>query len=76
MKKAAADDGADFVDLYDRTGSNMACDGANRSIGGLLENSKIDIFGQQIPWYAHPNEMGRDIQAKHVATKVEQILNR
>ncbi|WP_253916783.1 SGNH/GDSL hydrolase family protein [Streptomyces sp. MNP-20] len=76
MKKAAADDGADFVDLYDRTGSNTACDGANRGIGGLLENSALEIFGQPIPWYAHPNEKGRDIQAKHVATKVEQVLNR
>ncbi|MFI8927374.1 SGNH/GDSL hydrolase family protein [Streptomyces sp. NPDC053474] len=76
MKKTAADDGADFVDLYGHTGSNTACDGANRGIGGLLENSKLDFFGQPVPWYAHPNEKGRDIQAKHVATKVEQVLNR
>ncbi|MFD7168888.1 SGNH/GDSL hydrolase family protein [Streptomyces violascens] len=43
MKKAAADaeGGADFVDLYTHTGSNTACDGANRGIGGLLENSQI-----------------------------------
>ncbi|MFI1675679.1 SGNH/GDSL hydrolase family protein [Streptomyces sp. NPDC020607] len=76
MKKAAADDDADFVDLYDRTGSNTACDGANRGIGGLLEDSKLDLFGQPIPWYAHPNEKGRDIQAKHVAVKIETVLNR
>ncbi|WP_030360772.1 SGNH/GDSL hydrolase family protein [Streptomyces alboflavus] len=75
MKKAAADDEADFVDLYDRTGNTTACDGANRGIGGLLENSQLEI-GQPIPWYAHPNEKGRDIQAKHVATKVEAVLNR
>ncbi|MGW2115011.1 GDSL-type esterase/lipase family protein [Streptomyces zhihengii] len=31
MKKAAADEGADFVDLYDHTGNNTACDGANRA---------------------------------------------
>ncbi|MEU5700116.1 SGNH/GDSL hydrolase family protein [Streptomyces aurantiacus] len=76
MKKAAADDGADFVDLYDRTGNNTACDGADRGIGGLLETSKLDIFGQPLPWYAHPNEKGRDIQAKHVTTKIEEVLNR
>ncbi|KUN99700.1 esterase [Streptomyces caeruleatus] len=76
MKKAAADEGADFVDLYDQTANNTACDGANRGIGGLLENSKLELLGQPIPWYAHPNEKGRDLQAQHVATKVEQILNR
>ncbi|MFJ4536665.1 SGNH/GDSL hydrolase family protein [Streptomyces tibetensis] len=75
MKKTAADDGADFVDLYDHTGNNTACDGANRGIGGLLEDSQLE-FGQPIPWYAHPNDKGRDIQAEHVATKIEQILNR
>ncbi|WP_189780003.1 SGNH/GDSL hydrolase family protein [Streptomyces tauricus] len=76
MKKAAADDGADFVDLYDHTGNNTACDGANRGIGGLLETSRLDLFGQSIPWYAHPNDKGRDIQAKHVAAKIETVLNR
>ncbi|GAA2386403.1 SGNH/GDSL hydrolase family protein [Streptomyces coeruleofuscus] len=76
MKKAAADDGADFVDLYDRTGNNTACDGANRGIGGLLETSKLDLFGQPIPWYGHPNDKGRDIQAKYVAAKIETVLNR
>ncbi|MEV0633586.1 SGNH/GDSL hydrolase family protein [Streptomyces sp. NPDC050619] len=74
MKQAAADDGADFVDLYDHTGSNTACDGANRGIGGLLENSKVEL-GQPIPWYAHPNEKGRDIQAEQVAAKIEAVLN-
>ncbi|WP_406346618.1 SGNH/GDSL hydrolase family protein [Streptomyces sp. NBC_00648] len=76
MKKAVADAGADFVDLYDQTGSNTACDGRNRGIGGLLENSQIGEGDQRLPWYAHPNEKGRDIQAKQVADKVEQILNR
>lgn len=76
MKKAAADNGADYVDLYAHTGSNTACDGANRGIGGLLENSKLDLFGTTIPWYAHPNEKGRDIKAKHVAAKIEEVLNR
>ncbi|MGW7069869.1 SGNH/GDSL hydrolase family protein [Streptomyces sp. NPDC054855] len=75
MKQAAADDGADFVDLYDHTGSNTACDGADRGIGGMLESSKVEL-GQPVPWYAHPNEKGRDIQAKHVATKVGHILDR
>ncbi|WP_408991082.1 SGNH/GDSL hydrolase family protein [Streptomyces sp. 1268] len=75
MKKAAADDGADFVDLYAQTGKNTACDGADRGIGGLLENSQLEL-GQPIPWYAHPNEKGRDLQAQHVATKIEEVLNR
>ncbi|MFF0143628.1 hypothetical protein ACFYRN_45520 [Streptomyces sp. NPDC005227] len=76
MKKAAAESGADFVDLYARTGSNTACDGANRGIGGLLENSQLDLFGKPIPYYAHPNVKGRDIQAERVAAKIEEVLNR
>ncbi|MEW2174984.1 SGNH/GDSL hydrolase family protein [Streptomyces sp. NPDC005406] len=76
MKKAADDSGADFVDLYARTGRNTACDGADRGIGGLLEGSKLDFFGSPIPWYAHPNEKGRDIQAERVAIKIEEVLNR
>ncbi|MFL4909646.1 SGNH/GDSL hydrolase family protein [Streptomyces sp. MMS24-I2-30] len=77
MKKAAADadGGADFVDLYAHTGSNTACDGADRGIGGLLEDSQLDL-GAKLPWYAHPNKKGRDIQAEQVADTVEQILNR
>ncbi|MET8832176.1 SGNH/GDSL hydrolase family protein [Streptomyces sp. NPDC004610] len=77
MKKAAADadGGADFVDLYAHTGGNTACDGADRGIGGLLEDSQLDL-GAKLPWYAHPNDKGRDIQAKQVADTVEEILNR
>ncbi|MFE4538665.1 hypothetical protein ACFRKB_26935 [Streptomyces scopuliridis] len=76
MKKAVADAGADFVDLYAHTGSNTACDGAGRGIGGLLEHSQIQFGNDKLPWYAHPNEKGRGIQAKWVADKAEQILNR
>ncbi|MFE6229189.1 SGNH/GDSL hydrolase family protein [Streptomyces sp. NPDC057854] len=76
MKKTAANEGADFVDLYARTGGNTACDGAARGIGGLLEDSKLDLFGTKIPWYAHPNEKGRDLQAQHVAATIEDVLNR
>lgn len=78
MKKAAADveGGADFVDLYAHTGKNTACDGANRGIGGLLEDSQLDFGGTKIPWYGHPNAKGRDIQAKQVAAKIEEVLNR
>ncbi|MEO3768622.1 SGNH/GDSL hydrolase family protein [Streptomyces sp. B8F3] len=78
MKKAVADaeGGADFVDLYDQTGTNTACDGADRGIGGLLENSQIGSDGQWLPWYAHPNDKGRDLQAQHVAAKTESVLNR
>ncbi|MEU5403392.1 SGNH/GDSL hydrolase family protein [Streptomyces sp. NPDC005963] len=78
MKKVAADaeGGADFVDLYASTGANTACDGADRGIGGLLEDSQLELLGTKIPWYAHPNGKGRDIQAKQVADKAEEILNR
>ncbi|MGW6015197.1 SGNH/GDSL hydrolase family protein [Streptomyces sp. NPDC055210] len=77
MKKVAADidGGADFVNLYDQTGNNTACDGADRGVGGLLESSQIDL-GQKLPWYLHPNDKGRDIQAEQVAHTVEQVLNR
>ncbi|MFD4748766.1 SGNH/GDSL hydrolase family protein [Streptomyces rubiginosohelvolus] len=78
MKKAATDaeGGADFVDLYASTGSNTACDGANRGIGGLLEDSQLELLGTKIPWYAHPNTKGRDIQAEQVAATAELVLNR
>ncbi|MFC9425792.1 SGNH/GDSL hydrolase family protein [Streptomyces sp. NPDC056987] len=76
MKKAVADAGADFVDLYAHASANTACDGANRGIGGLLEPSQVELLGRKLPWYLHPNERGRDIQAKQVADKVEQVLNR
>ncbi|MFF9579638.1 SGNH/GDSL hydrolase family protein [Streptomyces rubiginosohelvolus] len=78
MKKAATDaeGGADFVDLYASTGSNTACDGANRGIGGLLEDSQLELLGTKNPWYAHPNTKGRDIQAEQVAATAELVLNR
>ncbi|MFD4658608.1 SGNH/GDSL hydrolase family protein [Kitasatospora sp. NPDC058444] len=76
MKKTAADAGADFVDLYAGTGTNTACDGADRGIGGLLEESQVKFGEQALPWYAHPNEKGRDIQARLVADKTEEVLNR
>ncbi|MEU3693431.1 SGNH/GDSL hydrolase family protein [Streptomyces narbonensis] len=77
-RKAAADaeGGADFVDLYAVTGGNTACGGADRGIGGLLEDSQVKPGGQSLPWYAHPNEQGRDLQARHVAGKVEEVLGR
>lgn len=75
MKQAAADAGAEFVELYGHTWANTACDGAERGIGGLLEDSQVELFGQKLPWYGHPNERGRDIQAERVADKIEEILN-
>jgi hypothetical protein len=75
-KEAVAAFGADFVDLYAHTGSNTACDGADRAVGGLLEESQVKIGDSTLPWYAHPNEKGRDIQAEQVAAKVEEVLNR
>ncbi|MFF2119378.1 SGNH/GDSL hydrolase family protein [Kitasatospora sp. NPDC058184] len=78
MKKAVADaeGGADFVDLYAHTGGNTACDGADRGIGGLLEPSLVKLGDTTLPWYLHPNEKGRDIQATQVADKVKAILSR
>ncbi|MGW8451351.1 SGNH/GDSL hydrolase family protein [Streptomyces niveus] len=78
MSKAVADadGGADFVDLYANTGNNTACDGTDRGIGGLLEDSQIEAGEAHLPWYAHPNDKGRDIQAKQIADKTEEILNR
>ncbi|MFD4130455.1 hypothetical protein ACFXKK_32320 [Streptomyces globisporus] len=46
----AANEGADFVDFYTKTGNNTACDGADRGIGGVLEESKLELLGTQIPW--------------------------
>ncbi|MFK0237732.1 SGNH/GDSL hydrolase family protein [Streptomyces vinaceus] len=75
LNTAAFLDNVTFVDLYGQTGTHTACDGAQRGIGGLLENSELGI-GQSIPWFAHPNRKGRDLQAQHVAAKIEQALNR
>ncbi|MFD5768383.1 SGNH/GDSL hydrolase family protein [Streptomyces sp. NPDC127049] len=77
MAKVAADaeGGATFVDLYAHTGADTACAGAERGVGGLLEESQLDLLGTKLPWYAHPNEKGRDLQAQHVADAAEQALN-
>ncbi|MEV0679480.1 hypothetical protein AB0I60_23440 [Actinosynnema sp. NPDC050436] len=57
------------------TGDNTACDGAERGIGGLFENSQVK-FGEDavLPWFLHPNTRGRDLQAQHVATAVAGAL--
>ncbi|MGW6275092.1 hypothetical protein [Streptomyces sp. NPDC055060] len=75
MQKAAADAGADFADLYSPTANNTACHAADRGTGGLLENSKLETSGQPIPWYVHPHDKGRDLQAQHAATTIETALN-
>ncbi|MFF2073389.1 SGNH/GDSL hydrolase family protein [Kitasatospora sp. NPDC058162] len=75
MRKSAVDADAGFADLYPHTGSNTACDGANRGIGGLLEPSQLKFGDTTLPWYAHPNDKGRDTQARLVAAKIEQVLN-
>lgn len=76
MKKTAAEieGGAAFVDLYAATGANTACAGADRGIGGLLEESQVALGDYKLPWYAHPNEKGRDLQAAQVADAVEKVL--
>ncbi|MFD0565977.1 SGNH/GDSL hydrolase family protein [Kitasatospora saccharophila] len=76
MKKVAEENDATFVDLYAQTGANTACDGADRGIGGLLEPSNLDLIGQKVPWYAHPNEKGRDLQAQHVAATIEEVFKK
>ncbi|GAA1244866.1 SGNH/GDSL hydrolase family protein [Kitasatospora nipponensis] len=78
MRKAAADSdgGAGFVDLYAQTGGNTACDGTERGIGGLLEDSQLKFGDQALPWYAHPNEKGRDIQAQRVTDKVAETFGK
>ncbi|WP_141982596.1 SGNH/GDSL hydrolase family protein [Saccharothrix saharensis] len=74
MRAKAAEYDATFVDLYAVTGHNTACDGDDRGIGGLFEQSQVDFFAQPLPWYLHPNTRGRDIQAQHVATAIRQAL--
>ncbi|QFZ18676.1 SGNH/GDSL hydrolase family protein [Saccharothrix syringae] len=76
MRTKADENGAVFVDLYAATDDNTACDGADRGIGGLFENSQLQVFGTTLPWYLHPNTRGRDIQADQVATTIQNALNR
>ncbi|MDI5978230.1 SGNH/GDSL hydrolase family protein [Amycolatopsis magusensis] len=75
MRTQAEQGGAEFVDLYAVTGGNTACDGNDRGIGGLFENSQIEFFGGTLPWFLHPNTRGRDIQAHHVATAIRNALS-
>ncbi|MEV6906730.1 SGNH/GDSL hydrolase family protein [Amycolatopsis sp. NPDC051071] len=74
MRTQAAAADAEFVDLYAVTGDNTACDGDDRGIGGLFEQSQVNFFGTPLPWYLHPNTHGRDIQARHVATAIQETL--
>ena len=75
MATTAAEHGARFVDLYAATANNTACDGAERGIGGLLEPSQVTLGETALPWYAHPNPHGRDIQAQQVADQIDAALN-
>jgi hypothetical protein len=74
MRRKAEEHGETFVDLYRATGGNTACDGSQRGIGGLLENSDYGTAVLRVPWYAHPNPKGRDIQARHVADAIKEAL--
>ncbi|MDH6141653.1 MULTISPECIES: SGNH/GDSL hydrolase family protein [Kitasatospora] len=74
MADSAKEHGARFVDLYAATGSNTACDGGDRGIGGLLEPSQLKIGEKLLPWYAHPNPRGRDIEAQGVADQIASAL--
>ena len=76
MRTQAAEAAAEFVDLYAATDDSTACDGADRGIGGLFEESQVELSGTTLPWYLHPNTRGRDIQADHVATAIRNILSR
>ncbi|BAJ32798.1 MULTISPECIES: SGNH/GDSL hydrolase family protein [Kitasatospora] len=75
-RRVAEAGGAAYVDLYDRTGDSTACAGPDRGVGGLLEDSELGPDGRRIPWYVHPNERGRDLQAEQVAAAVEPLLGR
>jgi hypothetical protein len=74
MRRKAREYGDTFVDLYGATGRNTACDGARRGIGGLLEESQYSTAALRVPWFAHPNLRGRDIQAVHVADAIRKAL--
>jgi hypothetical protein len=74
MAVSAEEHGARFVDMYAATGGNTACDGGGRGIGGLLEPSQLTIDGKALPWYAHPNPRGRDIEARQVAERIAGTL--
>lgn len=75
MRTKATEFDATFVDLYAVTGDNTACDGADRAIGGLFEDSQVTFGEQALPWYLHPNAQGRDLQASHVATAIQTALS-
>ncbi|MFJ5924965.1 SGNH/GDSL hydrolase family protein [Kitasatospora sp. NPDC092948] len=75
MAHAARKAGAQFVDLYAVTGNNTACDGGARGIGGLLEPSELQLGATTLPWYAHPNALGRDVQAEYVADRIAAVVS-
>ncbi|XVS62215.1 SGNH/GDSL hydrolase family protein [Actinosynnema sp. CA-299493] len=74
MRAKADEAGAVFVDLYAVTGENTACDGDDRGIGGLFETSQVKLLGVPLPWLLHPNTRGRDIQAHHLATAIQNAV--
>lgn len=75
MADAAKTAGVRFVDLYAATGTDTACDGDTRGIGGLFEPSQVTLGDTALPWYAHPNPRGRDIQAQHVTDEIAALQN-
>ncbi|WP_232789039.1 SGNH/GDSL hydrolase family protein [Streptomyces odonnellii] len=75
MRESAEANNAHFAGLYRHTGGNTACDGEDRGIGAMLETSEIGLVpGSKLPWFVHPNRVGRDVQAAVVTDTIEQTL--
>ncbi|MFF8607801.1 SGNH/GDSL hydrolase family protein [Streptomyces sp. NPDC015346] len=70
MAKVSKRHGAHFVDLYATTGGATACDGTDRTVGGLLEPSGVTLLHQRLPWYLWANETGRDGNGDAVAQSI------
>ncbi|WP_437066181.1 SGNH/GDSL hydrolase family protein [Streptomyces sp. enrichment culture] len=67
---------AHFVDLYATTGTATACDGTDRSAGGLLEPSAVTLLHQRLPWLLAANETGRDGNGDTVAQSIAAMYGR
>lgn len=41
---------------YHQTGTHTACDGSQRGIGTMLEQSEVSFPGFKLPWFVHPDQ--------------------
>lgn len=75
MRESAEANDAHFADVYRHSGGNTACDGEARGIGAMLEDSEVGLVpNTKLPWFVHPNPVGRDIQAAVATDTIEQTL--